>query len=472
MPQRKKKSLLTQLYFQAHRIWSVQRFIDALFATLWLFILTFYYESRVNLAYLALGCITFSVTPPVFKMAGIYDSNNIDKSDGRFPKILAGWGLISTILLFIGFFTQTSLYFSRLLISIWLLSVPVFIALGHYFVRYLLTKLQISGSNQRRAVIGGGNQLSQMLAKQIRSTPELGIQLSGFFLDHIEKEDGGFVLKPALGDITELPTYVRKHNIDVVYLALSMQQEESLAQVIRELQDTTACVYVVPNITMFTLMQAKTYDINGIPLISVWEVPFSDVQYFIKRLIDILVSSVALVLLSPIILCICLGIKLSSPGPILFKQFRYGVNGQRIKVYKFRSMTVQENGSEVKQATKNDARITKIGAFLRKSSLDELPQFINVLQGRMSIVGPRPHAVAHNEYYRQKIQGYMLRHLVKPGITGWAQVNGLRGETETIDKMQARIEYDLQYLRKWSLWLDIVIIFRTFSTVLKRENAY
>ena len=167
-----------------------------------------------------------------------------------------------------------------------------------------------------------------------------------------------------------------------------------------------------------------------------------------------------------------IAIKLNSRGPILFKQFRYGVNGQRIKVYKFRSMTVQENGPDVTQATQNDSRITTVGAFLRKSSIDELPQFFNVLQGRMSIVGPRPHAVSHNEYYRQKIQGYMLRHLVRPGITGWAQVNGLRGETETLDKMQARIEYDLQYLRQWSLWLDVVIIFKTFSTVLKRENAY
>ncbi|NJN23847.1 MAG: undecaprenyl-phosphate glucose phosphotransferase [Acaryochloridaceae cyanobacterium RL_2_7] len=461
MPQRKKRSLLTQLYIQAHRIWSVQRFIDALLATLLLFVMTFYYESRVNLDYMALGCTTFILTPILLKMAGVYDNNNLDKSTSRFPKILTGWGCVSALLLFIGFFTQTSNNFSRLLISVWLLSVPVFIGISHQFVRYLLTQLQISGRNSRRAVIGGGSQLSQMLSEQIRATPELGIQLSGFFLDHTQRE-GEFVLKPALGDLTELPTYVRDHKIDVVYLALSMQQEESLAKVIRDLQDTTACVYVVPNITMFNLMQAKTYEINGIPLISVWEVPFSDIQYFIKRLIDIFVALVALILLGPVMIAICVGIKLTSPGPILFKQFRYGVNGQRIRVYKFRSMTVQENGSEVKQATKNDSRITKLGAFLRKSSLDELPQFINVLQGRMSIVGPRPHAVAHNEFYRKEIQGYMLRHLVKPGITGWAQVNGLRGETETLDKMQKRIEYDLQYLRKWSLWLDIVIILEPF----------
>jgi putative colanic acid biosysnthesis UDP-glucose lipid carrier transferase len=169
---------------------------------------------------------------------------------------------------------------------------------------------------------------------------------------------------------------------------------------------------------------------------------------------------------------IAVAVKLSSPGPIIFRQRRYGLNGEEILVYKFRSMTVAEDGAKVVQAKKGDQRVTKVGAFLRKSSLDELPQFINVLQGRMSIVGPRPHAVAHNEQYRKLIKGYMLRHKVKPGITGWAQVNGLRGETETLDKMEARINYDLDYLRKWSLWLDLWIIVRTVHVVAKRENAH
>lgn len=472
MRPRKKKSLLTFLYVQAHRIWGVQRFIDALVATLTLFALTLYDEGIVNLAYLTLGCLTFLLTPLLLKAVGVYNSNNITRATRRFPQILMGWGLVSTVLLFIGFFTQTSDHFSRLRISIWFVTTPFLIGLAHRFVGYLLGKLQTSGQSHRKAVIGGSTKLSKLLAQQLKQSPELGIQLAGFFVDRTTEPHGGMPLKPALGDIEQLPDYVRQHNIDVVYLALSLQEEERLSNIITALQDTTACVYFVPNITMFSLMKAKTYEINGVPLISVWEVPFSEVQYFAKRLIDIAVALFALMLLSPIMIGTALAIKLTSPGPILFKQFRYGVNGQRIKVYKFRSMKVQENGTEVKQATKNDSRITPVGAFLRKTSLDELPQFLNVLQGRMSIVGPRPHAVAHNEYYRQKIQGYMLRHLVKPGITGWAQVNGLRGETETLDKMQARIEYDLQYLQQWSLWLDCIIILRTFSTVLKRENAY
>jgi putative colanic acid biosynthesis UDP-glucose lipid carrier transferase len=166
------------------------------------------------------------------------------------------------------------------------------------------------------------------------------------------------------------------------------------------------------------------------------------------------------------------GVKLSAPGPVLFKQRRYGLDGKRIVVYKFRSMTVAEDGELVRQATRNDARVTRFGAFLRRTSLDELPQFINVLQGRMSVVGPRPHAVAHNEMYRKLIRGYMIRHKVKPGVTGFAQVNGWRGETDTVDKMKRRIEYDLQYLRNWSLLLDLQIIVKTVFVVLRKDNAY
>jgi len=181
---------------------------------------------------------------------------------------------------------------------------------------------------------------------------------------------------------------------------------------------------------------------------------------------------VILLLISPLMLAIALGIKLSSPGPVLFVQRRYGLDGKDILVYKFRSMTVCEDGDQIRQATRNDKRITRLGAILRKTSLDELPQFINVLQGRMSIVGPRPHAVAHNEMYRKLIKGYMVRHKVKPGITGWAQVNGHRGETEQLEKMEARIEFDLDYLRNWTLKLDLAIIARTVLVVLNDKQAY
>jgi len=228
----------------------------------------------------------------------------------------------------------------------------------------------------------------------------------------------------------------------------------------------------LPDIYIFDLMQARFDNVGGMPVIAICESPFTGFNSMVKRASDIALGALIQLGLVPIMLLIAIAVKLTSPGPVIFKQRRYGLYGDEIIVYKFRSMTVSEDGAKVVQATQNDQRVTKIGAFLRRSSLDELPQFINVLQGRMSIVGPRPHAVAHNEQYRKLIKGYMLRHKVKPGITGWAQVNGLRGETETLDKMEARIRYDLDYLRNWSLWLDLWIIVRTLQVVLKRENAH
>ena len=191
-----------------------------------------------------------------------------------------------------------------------------------------------------------------------------------------------------------------------------------------------------------------------------------------KRMEDVFLSLTILGIISIPMLCIALGIKLTSRGPVLFKQDRYGMDGKKIKVWKFRSMRVMDNGEVVKQATKGDPRITPFGAFLRRTSLDELPQFFNVLQGTMSVVGPRPHAVSHNEEYRKKVAYYMLRHKMKPGITGWAQVNGWRGETDTVEKMEMRIKYDLEYIRNWSIWMDFKIVIFTLFRGFVGKNVY
>jgi putative colanic acid biosynthesis UDP-glucose lipid carrier transferase len=213
-------------------------------------------------------------------------------------------------------------------------------------------------------------------------------------------------------------------------------------------------------------------NMDGVPVVSLLESPFVGINGLVKRLSDLMIAALLLVLLSPLMLLIAAGVKLGSPGPAIFRQRRNGLDGEEIVVYKFRSMRVQENGAQVRQATRDDPRVTPFGAFLRRTSLDELPQFINVLQGRMSIVGPRPHAVAHNEQYRPIIRSYMVRHKVRPGITGWAQVNGHRGETDVIEKMEARVAYDIEYLRNWSLGLDLRIIARTVKLVLLDRNAF
>jgi putative colanic acid biosynthesis UDP-glucose lipid carrier transferase len=243
-------------------------------------------------------------------------------------------------------------------------------------------------------------------------------------------------------------------------------------QLLEELQGTTASIFFVPDVFGTSIIQGRMLDINGVPVVGICESPFTGTNALVKRLSDIVLSSLILVLIAPLLLVLAIGVKLSSPGPVIFRQRRSGLDGEDIVVYKFRSMRTMEDGARVQQATRGDPRITPFGAFLRRSSLDELPQFINVLQGRMSVVGPRPHALAHNEMYRELVKAYMVRHKVRPGITGWAQINGHRGETDTIDKMKARVEYDLQYLRNWSLRLDLQIIARTIKLVFVDRNAY
>lgn len=251
-----------------------------------------------------------------------------------------------------------------------------------------------------------------------------------------------------------------------------MASQPRILHILDELKDTTASIYFVPDMFITDLVQGRSGSVCGMPVISVCESPFTGKNGLIKRSSDVLLSLLILILSAPVLLLIAIAIKLDSPGPVIFKQRRYGLDGKEILVYKFRSMRVCEDGDTVRQAQQGDNRFTRLGGFLRKTSLDEMPQFVNVLQGRMSIVGPRPHAVSHNEFYRNLIKGYMIRHKVKPGITGWAQVNGYRGETKTIDKMRARIDYDLDYLRNWSLRLDLHIIFRAVLVVIHDKSAF
>lgn len=275
-----------------------------------------------------------------------------------------------------------------------------------------------------------------------------------------------------LGSLGAVADYVKTHSIHVVYITLPMNRLPRMQALMEALHDTTVSIYFVPDVFLFDLIQARIDNIAGVPVIGVRESPFININSFNKRVLDIVLSVLILPLISPLLLAVAIGVKLSSRGPVIFRQRRYGLEGEEIYVYKFRSMTVREDGIDVRQATRHDARITKFGAFIRKTSIDELPQFINVLQGRMSIVGPRPHAVAHNEMYRNLISGYMIRHKVKPGITGWAQVNGLRGETDVVEKMEQRVQFDLAYLRNWSISFDLRIIVSTVAVLFKGENAY
>jgi putative colanic acid biosynthesis UDP-glucose lipid carrier transferase len=309
------------------------------------------------------------------------------------------------------------------------------------------------------------------MAARIQDMTWMGLKIVGVFDDRpLDRIDlGGLSFE---GNMQSLITRAKSGEIDVVYITLPMHAESRIVKLVNQLSDTTASVYVVPDSFVFDLYHARWSNVAGMPVVSVYESPFYGIEGWVKRAEDLILGSMILLFILPLMLIIGLGVKLTTPGSVIFKQRRYGLNGDVVEVWKFRSMTASDDGDRVVQATKNDTRVTSFGGFLRRNSLDELPQFINVLQGRMSIVGPRPHAVSHNEQYRSIIQGYMLRHKVRPGITGWAQINGWRGETDCLEKMQGRIDCDLAYVRNWTLWLDIKIIWMTFFRVFITKNVY
>jgi putative colanic acid biosynthesis UDP-glucose lipid carrier transferase len=296
--------------------------------------------------------------------------------------------------------------------------------------------------------------------------------VAGFFDDRSAERVGATESGGLLGSLADLPAYTKDHGVDVIFIALPMRNVQRVVQLLDDLHDTTASIYYVPDVFVFDLIQSRTGEILGMPVVAMCETPFHGYRGVVKRVIDISVAILALVLLSPLLLAVALAVKLSSPGPVIFSQRRYGLDGGEISVYKFRTMTVTEDGDQIRQATRDDDRITPIGRFLRRYSVDELPQLFNVLQGRMSVVGPRPHAVAHNEQYRKLIKGYMIRHKVLPGMTGLAQVSGCRGETARVEDMRARIEYDLEYLRRWTPMLDLKIMWMTAMVLLRDRKAY
>ncbi|WP_408155505.1 undecaprenyl-phosphate glucose phosphotransferase [Herbaspirillum lusitanum] len=385
--------------------------------------------------------------------------------------IFIDWGVVVAILALVGYFCEFYDQFSLRVIGPWVIGTPFGLMVSQHLQLRVMKDLRTKGE-VHKAIIIGVNPTALKLAERMVDYPALMINLLGFFDDRDVGRQPPGTYTPLLGKMSDVAAYVREHGINMVYISMPISAQPRVLQVIDELQDTTASIYFIPDIYIFNLIQARFDYVGGMAVMAICETPFTGMNNFVKRASDIVLASIIQLMLLPVMLVIAICVKATSPGPVIFKQRRYGLDGEEIVVYKFRSMTVTEDGNTIQQAQKGDARLTKIGGFLRKSSLDELPQFINVLQGRMSIVGPRPHAVAHNELYRKQIKGYMLRHKVKPGITGWAQVNGLRGETETLGKMKARIEFDLEYLRRWSLTFDLWIIIQTVRLVLKKDNAY
>jgi putative colanic acid biosynthesis UDP-glucose lipid carrier transferase len=385
--------------------------------------------------------------------------------------IFVKWMTAIGVLLFLAFAIKVTGLYSRKVVLSWLVLTPFVLQTAQEVARLLLHRLVSSSAAGRVKVVVGVNDQACELTHRIDEDPCRG-KVMGYFDDRDAARVKGVEPQRVLGRLADVPEAVKRNGIDIVYITLPLTRDPRIMRLLDGLRDTTASIYFVPTTLPFEPIQARVEFIGGIPVIAVCETPFCGINGVLKRAFDIVVTGSILLLAWPLLLAIAAGVGVSSPGPVLFRQRRYGLDGKEILVCKFRTMTVCEDGDRIEQAHRNDARITRFGALLRKTSLDELPQLFNVLAGSMSLVGPRPHAVAQNEQYRRLIDGYMIRHKVKPGITGWAQVNGWRGETETLDKMQKRIEYDLDYLKHWSLSLDFWILLRTAWVVLRGSNAY
>lgn len=384
------------------------------------------------------------------------------------------WFLATPILLFTAFLTETSEEFSTIGTVVWFVITPVALVAWRAAVRSVLAALRRRGYNTRSVAVAGCTESANMLLDYIERDPSAGLQPYGVYDDRTDARRAPLPNSdvPFRGDLDALVDDARSGKIDLVYISLPLRAETRIASTLRKLSDTTATVYIVADFCGFNLLHSQWSTVGNLPVVSLHDTPFHGLGGWVKRLEDVAVGMAVLTLAALPMLVVAITIKLTSPGPVFFRQRRYGLNGREIRVLKFRTMTVCEDGDAVKQASRNDTRVTRLGRFLRRTSLDELPQFFQVITGEMSIVGPRPHAIAHNEEFRKVIDGYMLRHKVKPGITGWAQVNGWRGETDVVDKMRIRVQHDLDYIRNWHLGLDIWIILMTIFSSKSRSNAY
>lgn len=426
-------------------------------------------KSTILISLVAFGIFTF-----VAEVLGLYRRWHGVPFAREAGCTIVAWAGTVVLLASLGQFIEYSTEISSVGLLFWFTCTPILSLFARVVRRWYNRTMNAAGINTRSFAVVGINDLGIQVVHSINETPDLGLKFKGYFDDRPQSRRSELPaeLDVDLGSLNTLVESAKSGDVQVVFITLPMRAEKRIRQLIQDLSDTTASVYIVPDLFIYQMLSSRWSDIQGIPVVSVFENPFFGVDGVMKRMADVAIASLALLIAAIPMLLIAIAVKLTSRGPVLFRQLRYGLDGREIRVLKFRSMKVCEDGDVVTQAKKNDSRLTSIGGFLRKSSLDELPQILNVLFGQMSMVGPRPHANAHNEFYREQIDGYMLRHKVKPGITGLAQVNGCRGETETIDKMEARVRFDHQYIREWSIWLDLKILLKTFTVVFSRQNAY
>ena len=466
---------MSNSYIRSHtsKITVLQYIVDGLVVAGSLYLAASFYEVFFGNYQKELSFVAVISFYAIGQARGLYGSWRINSIRSEINEIIVVWVMVFSTVLALAYLTKVSTVFPRRIMLTWLILAPMLLVVVRIIVRLLLRKLRQYGRNIRSVAIAGANQVAFKVVEKLSAMPWTGLVFKGYFDDRSEDRLPSEMLPMLAGNLSNLLDQARTGNIDTIYIALPMHAEQRIIDLVNKIADTTASVYLLPDFFIFELTHARWVNLDGMPVVSIYETPFAGVDGWVKRMEDIVLGLVILAGIALPLLTIALAVKMTSPGPVIFKQRRYGLNGELVYVWKFRSMSVCEDGNNnFLQARQGDKRITRLGAFLRKTSLDELPQFINVLQGTMSIVGPRPHPIALNEQYRRLIHGYMLRHKVKPGITGWAQANGWRGETDTLEKMQKRIEFDLEYIQDWSLWLDLKIIWMTICGGFRGKNAY
>lgn len=423
-------------------------------------------------AWVALAILASLTVAAVFEAARLYRPWRSEPVRRELVLVAWAWLVAAGVLLGLGAATGGLGAFPRQVLVAWVLATPLALLVLHGSVRLVLRQARGRGRNLKTYVIVGGGTLARRLHQQLATRPWLGLQPLGYFDDRAAARDGAPMPLPRLGAIGDLAAYLRIASPHYVYLALPPRPKAVVRRVVDDLDDSTASVYLVPDVFASRSARGAASPSDDLAVIALRESPFAGMAGSLKRAEDLVLASLILVFISPILLAIAAAVKLTSPGPVIFTQRRYGLDGRVFRVWKFRTMSVCEDGERFVQASRGDARVTPLGAFLRRTSLDELPQFLNVLQGHMSIVGPRPHPTALDERYRSLIKGYVLRHRVRPGITGLAQVSGFRGETDTLEKMAGRVRLDLEYIKGWSLLLDLRIILQTIWKGFRGENAY
>jgi putative colanic acid biosynthesis UDP-glucose lipid carrier transferase len=448
----------------------LQNAVPPLVAGAMLYPLTQFFNVEYDNAFLVLSILVTALAVVLLPTRNV----TLQLLSGRLPMVVSlitRWAVLLAILLALAYVTKISAEFSRRVVVTWALFTPLLLVGVTLALQQLARRILAEPANARRAIFVGCNETSVCLASRLTRHSELGISVAGFFDDRNCERLGSDRLR-LLGRFADVVEHVQARGIDVIFVAMPLRHDTRVRRLLEDLGDTTASIYYVPDVLTFDLIQARTSEILGVPVVAMCETPFYGYRGVAKRLMDVCIAGALLVLTAPLLIAIAIAIRASTHGSVIFKQRRYGLDGREFSVYKFRTMTVSENGAAFRQATRNDSRVTPLGRFLRRYSLDELPQLINVLQGRMSLVGPRPHAVAQNEECRKQIKRYMVRHKVLPGITGLAQVSGYRGETALLKEMEARVSLDLEYLRNWSPLLDLQILLLTAYEVIRSDKAY